>query len=225
MLLFVTTTTVLAVHARTVCLGGCCVLLPCLRTGDSCNRAQLDLHDIQCHSICLQYWFSAICVACNIQQASTLGVCNSCARASSISTQKPELQRNDRLRFAVHEGLLEPDWLSAQVPREASFSDSLRQAQAMRLLDQVAGGMVIYPSFTDAPTPRAASTPAETAVGDVAPCRRQEFFEYAGRQMLQGGVRAQPSLDAIVINLPVPATGSKISCACCPCAPAPELAM
>ena len=85
----------------------------------------------------------------------------------------------------------------AQVRREASFKDSLRQAQSMRLLDQVAGGMVIYPSFTEAASPRAA--PAETSGRDVPPCRRQEFFEDAGRQMLQGGVHTFSSMATFTV--------------------------
>ncbi|KAK9915992.1 hypothetical protein WJX75_007069 [Coccomyxa subellipsoidea] len=83
--------------------------------------------------------------------------------------------------------------LSLRVQREASFTDSLRQARSMRLLDQVAGGMVIYPSFTETASPRAAS--AETSGRGLAPCRRQEFFEHAGRQMLQGGVSTSGSGD------------------------------
>lgn len=72
-----------------------------------------------------------------------------------------------------------------QVRRAAAFKDSLKQALSMRLLDQVAGGMVIYPSFSDVASPR--TPPAETSGREALPCRRQDFFEHAGRQMLEGG--------------------------------------
>lgn len=75
-----------------------------------------------------------------------------------------------------------------------AFPDSLRQAQQMRLLEQAAGGMVIYPSFTDgvpscsSPAAAAAAASAEVKGHEIRPCRRQEFFEHVGRQMLEGGV-------------------------------------
>lgn len=81
-----------------------------------------------------------------------------------------------------------------QVRRAAAFKDSLKQALLMRLLDQVAGGMVLYPSFTDAASPR--TPPAETSGREALPCKRQDFFEHAGRQMLEGG-------DSQVLLVPV----------------------
>ena len=89
----------------------------------------------------------------------------------------------------------------AQVSPSTAFSDSLRQAASMGLLDMTAGGMVIYPSFTAAAPPldKKEGTPRKSYAltassqrrssfgaggGDETCGRRQAFFEHAGRQMV-----------------------------------------
>jgi hypothetical protein len=77
-----------------------------------------------------------------------------------------------------------------QVKRSTPFTDSLRQARDMCLLEQTVGGMVVYPSFSDAPSrgsPRSSmGSASEGHPGQIVPCARQEFFERVGQEMVRG---------------------------------------
>ena len=63
-----------------------------------------------------------------------------------------------------------------------AFTDSLKQASVMGLLDATAGGMVVYPSFSR----HSSSAGASPRDADESPRDpRQLFFERAGEQMVQ----------------------------------------
>ena len=69
-----------------------------------------------------------------------------------------------------------------QVSQSHTFTDSLKQATSMGLLDATAGGMVVYPTFarrssSEDDSPRDPSGPPQDP--------RQRFFECAGQQMVQ----------------------------------------
>ena len=70
----------------------------------------------------------------------------------------------------------------AQVAEATAFTDSLKQASVMGLLDATAGGMVVYPSFSRHSSSGEAS-PKDADESHSDP--RQLFFESAGDQIVQ----------------------------------------
>ena len=90
-----------------------------------------------------------------------------------------------------------------QVHPQRAFSDSLRQATSMSLLDMTAGGVVVYPDFPAGADARAGlphgndessctkgggcawGARCHGSCADAACAARKAFFQQAGRQMLQ----------------------------------------
>ncbi|CAK0737023.1 hypothetical protein CVIRNUC_000842 [Coccomyxa viridis] len=72
--------------------------------------------------------------------------------------------------------------VSFKVAEATAFTDSLKQASVMGLLDATAGGMVVYPSFSRHSS-SGGTSPKDTDESHSHP--RQLFFERAGDQIVQ----------------------------------------
>ncbi len=69
-----------------------------------------------------------------------------------------------------------------QVSKSSAFTDSLKQAEILGVMDQIAGGVVVFPRFSrrsssEDDSPKDPSSPSSNP--------RQLFFERAGQQMVQ----------------------------------------
>lgn len=78
--------------------------------------------------------------------------------------------------------------VTLQVRRDNPFTDSMRQARHMQLLEQTLGGMVVYPTFSERSSSGSTSPDLDSNVedNDVRPSARQEFFERVGEEVTRG---------------------------------------
>jgi len=69
-----------------------------------------------------------------------------------------------------------------QVSKSSAFTDSLKQAEILGVMDQIAGGVVVFPRFS-----RRSSSEDDSPKDPSSPPSkpRELFFERAGQQMVQ----------------------------------------